>query len=76
MAQSVPGNSSSVSQAGRAEPAVCDRLTGLRSLSTRRWRLAMAMTIAMVVIYFGFIALVAFGRGVLAALSTWRETRR
>jgi uncharacterized membrane protein (DUF485 family) len=38
----------------------------LRELDRARWRMALALTCAMVVIYFGFIALVAFGRPVLA----------
>jgi uncharacterized membrane protein (DUF485 family) len=38
----------------------------LRALDTVRWRMALALTSAMVLMYFGFIALVAFGRPVLA----------
>jgi len=38
----------------------------LRELDRVRWRMALALTLGMVVIYFGFIALVAFGRTVLA----------
>lgn len=38
----------------------------LRQLDQARWRIALALTSAMVLVYFGFIALVAFGRSVLA----------
>ena len=38
----------------------------LRNLDRARWRMALALTSGMVVIYFGFIALVAFGRPFLA----------
>jgi uncharacterized membrane protein (DUF485 family) len=38
----------------------------LRELDRARWRIALALTTAMVLMYFGFIALVAFGRPVLA----------
>jgi uncharacterized membrane protein (DUF485 family) len=38
----------------------------LRELDRARWRIALALTAGMVMVYFGFIALVAFGRPVLA----------
>jgi uncharacterized membrane protein (DUF485 family) len=38
----------------------------LRELDRARWRMALALTLGMVLIYFGFISLVAFGRPVLA----------
>jgi uncharacterized membrane protein (DUF485 family) len=38
----------------------------LRDLDRARWRVAIALTGAMVLMYFGFIALVAFGRPLLA----------
>ena len=38
----------------------------LRELDRARWRIALALTAGMVIVYFGFIALVAFGRPVLA----------
>ena len=38
----------------------------LRDLDRARWRMALGLTGAMVVLYFGFIALVAFGRTLLA----------
>jgi uncharacterized membrane protein (DUF485 family) len=42
----------------------------LRELDRARWRIALALTSAMVLMYFGFIALVAFGRSVLAVQVT------
>jgi uncharacterized membrane protein (DUF485 family) len=47
---------------------MANEMSELRVLSDRRRRVVTALTIAMVIVYFGFIALVAFGRGVLAAL--------
>ncbi len=44
-------------------PAVDSRL---RDLDRARWRMALTLTGATVLIYFGFIALVAFGRSLLA----------
>src|SRR4051812_48810352 len=38
----------------------------LEDLDRARWRIALALTGATVVLYFGFIALVAFGRRLLA----------
>jgi uncharacterized membrane protein (DUF485 family) len=38
----------------------------LRALDQARWRMALALTSGMVMVYFGFIALVAFGRSFLA----------
>lgn len=38
----------------------------LRELDRNRWRVSLALTGAMVLVYFGFIALVAFGRPLLA----------
>ena len=40
----------------------------LRRLHQRRWRLALALTVGVVVIYFGFILLIAYQRDVLARL--------
>jgi uncharacterized membrane protein (DUF485 family) len=47
-----------------------DQSSELHALSAQRSRIAIALTVAMVAIYFGFIALVAFGKGFLAALIT------
>jgi uncharacterized membrane protein (DUF485 family) len=38
----------------------------LRELDAARWRVAIALTAAMVLLYFGFILLVAYGRALLA----------
>ncbi len=38
----------------------------LRELDRARWRVVLSLTGGMVLLYFGFIALVAFGRGILA----------
>ncbi len=38
----------------------------LRELDRARWRVALTLTGMMVLLYFGFIALVAFGRPLLA----------
>lgn len=38
----------------------------IRELDAARWRVALALTGAMVVLYFGFILLVAYGRPLLA----------
>jgi uncharacterized membrane protein (DUF485 family) len=38
----------------------------LRSLDRARWRIALTLTGTTVLLYFGFIALVAFGRPLLA----------
>jgi len=38
----------------------------LRNLDRARWRIALGLTGVMIFLYFGFIALVAFGRPLLA----------
>jgi uncharacterized membrane protein (DUF485 family) len=38
----------------------------LRELDRQRWRVALSLTGAMVLLYFGFISLVAFGGSLLA----------
>jgi uncharacterized membrane protein (DUF485 family) len=45
-----------------------DRVAGLRALAAARWRVALALTLLMVLNYFGFVALIAFRRDTLAAL--------
>src|SRR5256885_538078 len=40
----------------------------LRELAAQRWRIALTLTGVMIVIYFGFIALIAYDRPVLARL--------
>lgn len=49
-----------------AHPSGNDSATRIRQLARRRWRVAIALTIAMVVLYFGFIALIAFNKPLLA----------
>jgi uncharacterized membrane protein (DUF485 family) len=38
----------------------------LRALDAARWRIAIALTVAMMVLYFGFILLVAYNKPLLA----------
>jgi len=40
----------------------------LKSLDSRRWRMAITLTIAMMVVYFGFILLVAYNKPLLASI--------
>lgn len=40
--------------------------TTLESIARARWRVALTLSAAMVLLYFGFIALIAFARPVLA----------
>ena len=40
----------------------------LRALAAQRLRIAITLTIAMIVLYFGFILLIAYGRPLLATL--------
>ncbi|MBA3892755.1 MAG: DUF485 domain-containing protein [Gemmatimonadales bacterium] len=42
------------------------RHESLRDLDAARWRVALALTTAMVLVYFGFVLLVAYGRELLA----------
>jgi uncharacterized membrane protein (DUF485 family) len=43
-----------------------DTETALANLARAQWRLALTLTAAMMAIYFGFVLLVAFGKGFLA----------
>jgi uncharacterized membrane protein (DUF485 family) len=43
-------------------------LSALRAVSAARWRIAISLTIAMMVVYFGFILLVAFNKPLLGTL--------
>jgi uncharacterized membrane protein (DUF485 family) len=45
-----------------------DQKTRLRSLADRRFRIATMLTAAMIVLYFGFVSLVAYGGQFLARL--------
>ena len=44
--------------------------TPLEAVSAARWRIAISLTIAMMVVYFGFILLVAFNKPLLGTLVT------
>ncbi len=43
-----------------------DREERLRHLAARRWRVAFTLTLVVILIYFGFIALVAYDKPLLA----------
>lgn len=43
-----------------------DHESRLRTLAQQRWRLAISLTVAMIVIYFGFILLIAYNKPLLA----------
>jgi uncharacterized membrane protein (DUF485 family) len=42
--------------------------TALEAVAAARWRIAVSLTVAMMVIYFGFILLVAFNKPLLGTL--------
>ncbi len=46
------------------------RLDQLRKLDAARWRIAIALTGTMMVLYFGFILLIAFNKPLLATIVT------
>jgi uncharacterized membrane protein (DUF485 family) len=45
-----------------------DELSTLHSIARRRWRMAVILSTLMVVIYFGFILLIAFNKEAMASL--------
>jgi uncharacterized membrane protein (DUF485 family) len=45
-----------------------DPISPLEAVSAARWRVAMSLTIAMMVAYFGFILLVAFNKPLLGSI--------
>ncbi|MEO8450841.1 MAG: DUF485 domain-containing protein [Gemmatimonadota bacterium] len=45
-----------------------NRPDSLRALAATRWRIAISLTVAMVVIYFGFILLIAFDKELMGHL--------
>ena len=45
-----------------------DHSEELRALDRQRWRVALTLTVAMMIVYFGFILLVAFDKPLLARL--------
>lgn len=46
------------------------KMQALKELSGKRWRFAFVLTVLMLVFYFGFIALVAYGREFLKVVIT------
>ena len=48
-------------------PSADDRL---HALAAQRWRIALTLTAVMIVLYFGFIVLIAYDRPLLATLLT------
>ena len=42
----------------------------LRALAAQRWRIALTLTVVMIVVYFGFIALIAYDKPFLSTLLT------
>ncbi|MEJ7810108.1 MAG: DUF485 domain-containing protein [Gemmatimonadaceae bacterium] len=52
----------------QTEPPATDHDPRLRALAAARWRLAGTLTAAMIAIYFGFIALIAFRKPLMGAL--------
>jgi uncharacterized membrane protein (DUF485 family) len=56
--------------AERPDPSRAALLAATRLLAARRWRIAASLTAVMVVVYFGFIALVAYRPALLGTLLT------
>lgn len=50
------------------DDALDDDRAALRRLAARRWRVAVALTAVMMIGYFGFILLIAFGKGTAGTL--------
>jgi uncharacterized membrane protein (DUF485 family) len=48
--------------------APADRNVRLRAVAAARWKLAIALTGAMIVLYFGFVVLIAFDKPLLGRL--------
>ena len=42
--------------------------SGYHALAARRWRVAIVLTVAVVIIYFGFIALIAYQKPLMGSL--------
>lgn len=45
-----------------------ERAKAIADLAAKRWRMALSLTIAMMLIYFGFILLVAFNKPLMGSL--------
>ncbi len=43
-------------------------MTDVASVARKRWRVGIALTGVMVVVYFGFVALVAYGKSLMSTL--------
>lgn len=52
------------------QPSLLSPDERLRALAAQRWRLALTLTVVMIVVYFGFIMLIAYGQSVLSVLVT------
>jgi uncharacterized membrane protein (DUF485 family) len=55
------------SPASRPAPSA-DALRATRAVAAQRWKVAIVLTLGMVLVYFGFIALVAFAPATLGTL--------
>lgn len=60
--------SRSATAAAPAAAPVAEALRATRRVAAQRWKVAALLTAGMVLVYFGFIALVAFQPGMLAIL--------
>jgi uncharacterized membrane protein (DUF485 family) len=49
-------------------PTSADSVAALEAVSAARWRVAISLTVAMMVAYFGFILLVAFNKPLLGSI--------
>jgi len=47
-----------------------DRHARLRALAAKQWRIALTLTAAMIAVYFGFIALIAYAKPLMGRLIT------
>jgi uncharacterized membrane protein (DUF485 family) len=45
-----------------------DPVPALEAISAARWRVAMSLTVAMMVVYFGFVLLIAFNKPLLGSI--------
>jgi uncharacterized membrane protein (DUF485 family) len=45
-----------------------DPISTLEAVSAARWRVAMSLTVVMMVVYFGFILLIAFNKPLLGSI--------
>jgi uncharacterized membrane protein (DUF485 family) len=52
------------------EVAMDDRKEALKKVSDQRWRVAVTLSVCMLVIYFGFILLIAFDKPLMGTILT------